>query len=110
MSKCPLVPVGERLVVQRLQPKSEHGAGIVIPEAYRKTRQACRVVAVGPGRLMDNGVRVPPHVGAAPGRPIRVGDVVQVGRYNSQEEITIDGKEFCVIHSEGVEGVIVGGK
>ena len=104
-AKCPVKPVGERLVVQRLDPTKEYAPGIVIPEAYREKNQKMRVLAVGPGRMMPDGKIIPPTCGN-PGQPIKVGDVVLVNSYNSQEELEIDGVELCIIHSEGVLGVV----
>jgi chaperonin GroES len=103
--KCPLLPLGERLVVERLDPKDEYAPGIIIPEAYRDKNLKMRVVSVGPGRMLDNGQTVPPQVGNPP-RSIRAGDVVLVGEFNSQQEITIGERDYVVIHTEGVQGVV----
>lgn len=107
VGKCPLLPLGERLVVERMDAKDEYAPGIVIPEAYRETSLKARVRAVGPGRMLDNGQVAPPMVGNPP-RPIKVGDVVLIGRFNSQDEVTIAGQDLTVIHTEGVQGVVDG--
>jgi len=104
MKACPLVPIGERIVVERLEPAKQKGR-VLIPDAYQEKNLRMRVVAVGPGRLLESGIRVKPEVGNPP-RPIKVGDTVLVGRFNTQEEVEIAGRSLTVIHSEGIVGVL----
>jgi chaperonin GroES len=104
MKTCPLVPIGERIVVERLEPAKQKGR-VLIPDAYQEKNLRMKVVAVGPGRLLESGVRAKPEVGNPP-RPIRVGDVVLVGKFNTQEEVSIGGRDLTVIHAEGVVGVV----
>ena len=77
-----LVPLDDRIVVQRLEAEGTTEGGIVLPDTAREKPQQAKVVAVGPGRMLDDGSRA--------GLDVKVGDTVLIGKYQGTE-ITIDG-------------------
>ena len=72
-----VVPLGERVVVRQTKPEEVRASGLVIPDTVREKPQMGAVIAVGPGRLDENGKRVPMDV--------QVGDRVLYAKYTGQE-------------------------
>ena len=83
-----LVPLDDRVVVQRLEAEETTKGGIVLPDTAKEKPQKATVVAVGPGRLLDDGTRAAVEV--------KVGDTVLVGKYQGTE-VTIDGEEYLFL-------------
>ena len=83
-----LVPLDDRVVVQRLEAEETTKGGIVLPDTAKEKPQKATVVAVGPGRLLDDGTRAAVEV--------TVGDTVLVGKYQGTE-VTIDGEEYLFL-------------
>jgi chaperonin GroES len=88
-----LVPLGERLVIKPVQQEEVLASGLVIPDTAKEKPQQGEVIAAGPGRLDDNGKRVPMDV--------KVGDRVLYARYAGQE-IKIDRDEYIVLAEKDV--------
>ena len=66
--KVNLKPIGDRLIVQRVESQEKTAGGILLPDNARTKPQRGKVLAVGPGRLKKDGTRVPPQV--------KVGDTI----------------------------------
>lgn len=94
-------PLGDRLVLRRLEANATAKGGIVIPDTAKETSQEAEVVAVGSGRVNEHGTRVPLEVEA--------GDRVLVRRY-AGTEIRIDGAEYLVVTEDEILGVLVGAR
>ena len=92
-ARTKLVPLGERLVIKPVQQEEVLASGLVIPDTAKEKPQQGEVLAAGPGRLDDNGKRVPMDV--------KVGDRVLYARYAGQE-IKIDRDEFIVLAEKDV--------
>ena len=87
-------PVGNRIVVEPLDEETELSTGgIYIPDTAKERPQSGRVVAVGPGKLTDDGVRLPMEVG--------VGDVVVYSKYGGTEYKEGD-TEYLVLRDDDV--------
>ena len=87
-------PVGNRIVVEPLDEETEMSTGgIYIPDTAKERPQSGRVVAVGPGKLTDDGVRLPMEVG--------VGDVVVYSKYGGTEYKEGD-IEYLVLRDDDV--------
>jgi chaperonin GroES len=76
-SAAKIVPLGDRIVVKQSKQEEVRASGLVIPDTAREKPQLGEVLAVGPGRLDDNGKRVPIDV--------KVGDRVLYAKYSGQE-------------------------
>ena len=90
-------PLHDNVLVKRLEPSEEQWGGIIIPDTAKEKPQEGNVLAVGPGKLQDDGTRR--AVGVA------VGNKVLFGKY-AGTEITIDGEELLVMRESDLLGVV----
>jgi chaperonin GroES len=86
-------PLDDRVVVSRTEPESTTTGGIFLPENAKEKPQQGKVLAVGPGKLLDNGERAKPDVS--------VGDVILFGKY-SGSEVTVDGQEVIILRESDI--------
>ncbi|MGD8896967.1 MAG: co-chaperone GroES, partial [Acidobacteriota bacterium] len=77
-------PLHDRLLVRRVEEKETAGGGIIIPDTAKEKPMEGKVVAVGNGRLLENGTKL--------ALDVKVGDRILFGKY-SGTEITIDGED-----------------
>ena len=92
-SKTKLSPLGDKLVIKAVVQEEVLASGIVIPDTAKEKPQQGEVLAAGPGRLDDEGKRIPMDV--------KVGDRVLYAKYSGQE-IKIDQEEFIVLSEKDV--------
>jgi chaperonin GroES len=92
-SSTRLVPLHDRIVIQPVVQEEVLASGIVIPDTAKEKPQQGLVLAVGPGRLDDDGKRIPMDV--------RVGDRVLYAKYTGQE-VKVDQEELIVIAEKDV--------
>ncbi len=90
-------PLGERVVVKPLPSEEITKGGIVLPDTAKEKPQEGEVVAVGSGRLLDNGTRV--------SIDLKVGDKVLFSKY-AGNEVKIDGVEYLIMREADILGVI----
>ena len=90
-------PLNNRILVKRMEEESTTKGGIIIPDTAKEKPQKGTVVAVGPGRRDDKGVRVPIEV--------REGDSVLFSKY-AGSEITIDGVEHVFMKEDDILGIL----
>jgi chaperonin GroES len=96
-TKVVLKPLEDRIVVQPLEAEQVTASGLVIPDTAKEKPQEGKVLAVGPGRFDDKGVRVPVDV--------QVGDVVLYSKYGGTE-VKYSGEEYLVLSARDVLAVI----
>ena len=89
-------PIGDKLVLRRLEAEETTSGGIVLPDTAKEKPQEAKVVAVGPGRI-DEGKRVALEV--------KKGDKVLVSKYGGTE-IKLDGKEYKILNSDDILAII----
>ena len=93
-------PLQDRVIVRRLEDSVEKTkGGIIIPDTAKEKPQHGKVIAVGKGKLNDDGKLTPLDV--------RVGDKILFGKY-SGSEIKIDGEEHLIMREEDILGVVEG--
>ncbi len=90
-------PLHDRILVKRVEAEEKVKGGIIIPDTAKEKPLEGKVVAVGSGRLDDNGKRIPLDV--------KVGDRVLIGKY-AGTEIKIEDVEHVIVREEEVLGVI----
>jgi len=91
-------PLADRLLVKRLEESEQKSAGgIIIPDTAKEKPQEGKVVAVGRGKLNDDGKVIPLDV--------KAGDRILFGKY-SGSEIKIDGEEHLILREEDVLGIV----
>ncbi len=90
-------PLQDRIVVKRLEEEEKTKGGIIIPDAAKEKPQEGRVVAIGDGKVLENGQRSP--------LTVKVGDKILFGKY-SGTEIKIDGEEHLILREDDVLAII----
>jgi chaperonin GroES len=90
-------PLHDRLVVRRIEEKESVKGGIIIPDTAKEKPQEGEVMAVGNGKVLESGTKVPMDV--------KAGDKVLFGKY-SGTDIKIDGQEFLILREDEVLAVI----
>ena len=90
-------PLGERVLVEPLTESEVKKGGIIIPDSAKEKPQEGKVVAVGTGRVDDNGKKVPFNV--------KVGDTVLMPKYGGTE-VKVGGKEYQIVREEDILAII----
>jgi chaperonin GroES len=90
-------PLHDRILVQRIEEGEQKIGGIIIPDSAKEKPQQGKVVAVGAGKVKDDGGRIPLDV--------KSGDLILFGKYSGQE-IKLDGEEFLIMREDEVLAVI----
>jgi len=88
-----VTPLYDRVLLKRLEEKEVKKGGIIIPDTAKEKPQEAEVIAVGKGRVNDEGKIVPLEV--------KKGDRVLIGKY-SGTEVTIDGVEHIILREEEI--------
>jgi chaperonin GroES len=92
-------PLQDRVIVQRVDEEEKTKGGIIIPDTAKEKPQEGKVVAVGKGKVNDDGKVTPLDV--------KVGDRILFGKY-SGSEIKINGEEFLIMREDDILGVVEG--
>ena len=90
-------PLHDRLIIKRIEEKETVKGGIIIPDTAKEKPQEGEVIAVGNGKLLDNGTKVPLDV--------KAGDKILFGKY-SGTDIKVDGQEYLILREDEVLAVI----
>ncbi len=99
VSKTKLRPLGDRVVIQPVPREEMTKSGIVIPDTVKEKPQEGMVLAVGPGRILDDGKREQIDV--------RKGDKVLYAKY-SGTEFKIDGEELLIVSQKDILAIVEG--
>ena len=91
-------PLEDRVVVQTLEAETTTASGLVIPDTAKEKPQEGQVIAVGPGRIDDNGNRIPLDVAE--------GDVVIFSKYGGTE-VKYAGQEYLLLNARDILAVVV---
>jgi chaperonin GroES len=92
-----LRPLHDRVLVKRLEEQESKRGGLFIPDSAKEKPQQAEVVAVGAGKLLDDGTRSTPEV--------KAGDKILFGKY-SGSDIRIDGDEYLILREDEILGVL----
>jgi chaperonin GroES len=95
--KTTVKPLSDRVLVKRMEPEQKVKSGIIIPDTAKEKPLEGKVVAVGAGRLDDNGKRV--------ALDVKTGDRVLIGKYIGTE-VKIDDVEHVIVREEEILGII----
>ncbi|MCS6885213.1 MAG: co-chaperone GroES [Acidobacteriota bacterium] len=90
-------PLHDRILVKRIEEKEQVRGGIIIPDTAKEKPQEGEVVAVGTGKVLENGTKLELQV--------KPGDRVLFGKY-SGTEVKIDGQEYLIMREDEVLGII----
>lgn len=89
-------PLADRVVLKPIQVEEKTKGGIVLPDTAKDKPQEGEVIAVGPGRVLDNGTKLAPEV--------KVGDRVIYSKY-SGSEVKIEGEEYLIVRESDILAV-----
>jgi chaperonin GroES len=89
-------PLNDRVVVKIVTAEEMTKGGILLPDTAKEKPQEAEVVAVGPGKILDNGTRVAPE--------LKVGDRVVFAKY-SGTEVKVDGDEYLIMRESDILAV-----
>ncbi len=92
-----LRPLHDRVLVKRLEEKEVKKGGIIIPDTAKEKPQEGEVLAVGPGKVTDDGKLQPMSV--------KVGDKILFGKY-SGSEVKLDAEEYLIMHEGDILGTL----
>jgi chaperonin GroES len=90
-------PLHDRLMVERLEEKEVRKGGIIIPDTAKEKPQEGKVIAVGNGKVTDEGKRV--------ALDVKAGDKILFGKY-SGSEVKLDDKEYLIMREEDVLAIL----
>jgi len=91
-------PLGDRVVVKPLEAEAKTKGGIVLPDTAKEKPQEGKIIAVGKGKVLDNGTVQAPEV--------KVGDIVLYGKYSGNEITAKDGEELLIMREEDILAII----
>ncbi|MFA6170617.1 MAG: co-chaperone GroES [Candidatus Margulisiibacteriota bacterium] len=93
MAKVKLTPIGDKVVVKQDPEEIKTKSGIVLPETAKEKPSEGTIVAVGTGRILDNGQKVPHEV--------KIGDKVLYSKYGGTE-VKVEGEEFIILSERDI--------
>jgi len=90
-------PLRDRVFVRRLEEREQKVGGIIVPDTAKEKPQQAEVVAVGSGRVLENGQRLP--------LTLKAGDKVLVGKW-SGTEVKLEGEEYLILKEDEILGIL----
>ena len=90
-------PLHDRLIIKRVEEKETVKGGIIIPDTAKEKPQEGKVLAVGNGKILENGTKVPLDV--------KVGDKILFGKYTGSD-VKIDGEEVLILREDEVLAIV----
>jgi chaperonin GroES len=95
--KARIRPLRDRVLVRRIEEAEQKVGGIIVPDSAKEKPQEAEVVAVGRGRVTDEGKQIP--------MTLKAGDRVLIGKW-SGTEVNVDSEEYLILKEEDVLGVL----
>lgn len=92
-----LRPLGNRVLVKRLDAAETLKGGIILPDSAKKKQEQAEVIAVGTGKLDKNGQLIP--------MPVKVGDTILMEKYSGQE-VTLDDHDYIIIKADDIVAIV----
>jgi chaperonin GroES len=90
-------PLHDRVLLKRMEEHEQKVGGIIVPDSAKEKPQQAEVVAVGSGRILENGQREP--------MAVKAGDKVLVGKW-SGTEVKLDGTEYLIVKEDEILGIL----
>jgi len=90
-------PLHDRILVKRIEEKEQKVGGIIVPDSAKEKPTEAEVVAVGSGRILESGARLP--------LAVKAGDKVLIGKW-SGTEVKIEGQEYLILKEDEVLGIL----
>lgn len=97
VKKLTLRPLGNRVLVQRLEQEETLKGGIILPDTAKKKQETAKVVAIGTGSTSSEGKVIP--------IPVQIGDHILMDKYSGQE-VTMNDEEFVILRADDIIAII----
>jgi len=97
VKKNSLKPLGDRVLVQRIEQPETLKGGIILPDTAKKKQEMAIVVAIGKGKTTSEGKTLP--------MPVKKNDKILMDKYSGQE-VTVDNEEYVVLRSDDIIAII----
>jgi len=97
LKKVSLRPLGDRVLVQRLEQEDTLKGGIILPDSAKKKQEIATVLAIGTGNTTNDGKTLP--------MPVKVGDKVLMDKYSGQE-VSVEGEDYVILHAKDIIATI----
>lgn len=97
MAKVNIQPLGDRVLVKQIEEKEQVKGGIIIPDSAKEKSQEATVVAVGLGRMLDDGKRS--------SFDVKVGDRVLISKYGGTE-VTLNGDKYMLLREDDIVAIL----
>jgi chaperonin GroES len=91
-------PLGDRIIIKPLEPETKTKGGILLPDTVKEKPQEGKVVAVGKGKVLENGTVQKPEV--------KEGDIVLYAKYSGTEVTTKDGEEYLIVREDDIVAIV----
>ncbi|MFH1692279.1 MAG: co-chaperone GroES [Candidatus Omnitrophota bacterium] len=91
-------PLGDRIILKPMEAESKTRGGIVLPDTVKEKPQEGKIVAVGKGKVLENGNVQKPEV--------KEGDIVLYGKYSGTEVTTKDGEEYLIVREDDILAIV----
>lgn len=89
-------PLGDKVVILPMEEETKTAGGLFLPDSSKKKPTEGKVVAVGKGRILENGKHN--------SLPVKVGDIVVYGKYGGTE-VTVEGKDYIILDADSIYAV-----
>lgn len=96
-TKTTFKPLGNRVLVKRLEAETNLKGGILLPDSAKKKQEQAEVIALGTGKLDKAGKIIP--------LPVKLGDIVLIEKYSGQE-ITLNEQEFVIVRGDDIIAIV----
>lgn len=96
-TKTKLQPLGNRVLVRRLEAEEKLKGGIIIPDTAKKKQEQAEVIALGTGKKDKQGNLIP--------ITIKIGDIILMDKYSGQE-VTLDDQDFVIVRIEDIIAIV----
>ena len=90
-------PLQDRVIVKRIEEENKTAGGIIIPDSAKEKPQQGKILAVGPGKVLEGGTRLD--------MTVKAGDLVLFGKY-AGSEVKIDGEEVLIMREDDILGIL----
>ena len=97
MADIKIKPLGDRVLIEAVEAVEETMGGILIPDSAKEKPQEARVVALGPGKVDEDGKKIEFEV--------KVGDIVLTSKYGGTE-VKVDGKEYKLVSASDILAIV----
>jgi len=95
--KTTIKPLGNRVLVKRLEQEETLKGGIILPDTAKKKQEAAEVIAIGTGAVNKEGKTLP--------IPVKVGDKILMDKYSGQE-VSIDDEDYIILKADDIIAII----